>query len=305
MAMSSLGPLVGTQGLRGRLRRGVLNQVLGYFALTGFAPTGFTPTGFTPIGATDLDALVRLLSDLPPGVSDIGNAAKLARAMADELKAAVASFPLFAAPGQPLDPRLLFTASASGKTRVSVINLSGLPSDEGRQDFVNQLQMALFAFIKRNPAPAGRKLTGLYVMDEAQVFAPSQAATACKDSTIALAAQARKYGLGMLFATQVPKNIDNKIINNCTTHLYGKMSSPASIQATLDLIQSRGGAGNDIGTLKTGQFYLATEGMAAPERIKTTLCLSHHPSAPLTPQEVLQRARSSRAVVAPPAGAAA
>ena len=299
MAMSSLGPLVGAQGMRGRLRRGVLNQVLAYFALTGFAPTGSAP-----IGAADLDALVRLLSDLPPGVSDIGNAAKLARAMADELKAAVASFPLFAAPGQPLDPRLLFTASTRGKTRVSVINLSGLPTDEGRQDFVNQLQMALFAFIKRNPPPAGRKLTGLFVMDEAQLFAPSQAATACKDSTIALAAQARKYGLGMLFATQVPKTIDNKIISNCATHLYGKMSSPASIQATQELIQSRGGAANDIGTLQTGQFYLATEGMAAPERIQTMLCLSHHPSATLTPQEVLQRARSGRAVVTQ-AGAAA
>ena len=163
-----------------------------------------------------------------------------------------------------------------------MINLSGLPTDEGRQDFVNQLQMALFAFIKRNPPRSGQNLTGLYVMDEAQIFAPSQTATACKDSTIALAAQARKYGLGMLFATQVPKNIDNKIISNCTTHFYGKMSSPASIQATQELIQSRGGAGNDIGTLRTGQFYLATEGMAAPERIQTTLCLSHHPPAPLS-----------------------
>jgi hypothetical protein len=286
MAVASLGQLVGTQGMRGRLRRGVLSQALGYYALSGTA---------------DLDGLVRLLSDLPPGVSDIGNAAKLGRDMADELKAAIASNPLFAAPGPPLDPRLLFTSAAGGKTRVSVINLSGLPTDEGRQDFVNQLQMALFAFIKRNPPRSG--LVGLYVMDEAQIFAPSQASTACKDSTIALAAQARKYGLGMLFATQVPKNIDNKIISNCTTQFYGKMSAPASIQATQELIQSRGGTGNDIGTLWTGQFYFATEGMAAPERIQTTLCLSHHPAAPLTAQEVLQRARSSRAAL--PAGGAA
>jgi len=280
MAVSSLGHLVGTQGMRGRLRRGVLSQAMAYYALSG---------------AAGLDGLVRLLSDLPPGVSDIGNAAKLGRDMADGLKATIASNPLFAAPGPPLDPGLLFTSAAAGKTRVSVINLSGLPTDEGRQDFVNQLQMALFAFIKRNPPRSGQNLTGLYVMDEAQIFAPSQTATACKDSTIALAAQARKYGLAMLFATQVPKNIDNRIISNCTTHFYGKMSSPASIQATQELIQSRGGAGNDIGTLWTGQFYLATEGMAAPERIQTTLCLSHHPPAPLSNQEVLQRARSSRA----------
>ena len=33
------------------------------------------------------------------------------------------------------------------------------------------------------------------------------------------AAQARKYGLGMIFATQLPKGIDNRIVSNCTTHV--------------------------------------------------------------------------------------
>ncbi|MFC3981971.1 hypothetical protein, partial [Streptosporangium jomthongense] len=36
--------------------------------------------------------------------------------------------------------------------RASVISFVGLPSDEQRQSFVNQLQMALFAWIRRNPA---------------------------------------------------------------------------------------------------------------------------------------------------------
>jgi hypothetical protein len=35
---------------------------------------------------------------------------------------------------------------------VSVISMIGLSSEEQRQSFVNQLQMALFAWIKRNPA---------------------------------------------------------------------------------------------------------------------------------------------------------
>ena len=33
-----------------------------------------------------------------------------------------------------------------------MISLIGLASDDQRQSFVNQLQMALFAWIKRNPA---------------------------------------------------------------------------------------------------------------------------------------------------------
>jgi len=81
--------------------------------------------------------------------------------------------------------------------------LDGLGSDDARQSFVNQLQMTLFTWIKQNPSLTSR----LYVLDEAQNFAPSQAGTACKASALSLAAQARKYGLGMIFATQLPKGI--------------------------------------------------------------------------------------------------
>ena len=79
------------------------------------------------------------------------------------------------------DPRLLF--EGGNRTRISVINFVGLTSDEARQSFVNQLQMSLFTWIKRNPSKSGR----LYVLDEAQNFAPSQKATPCKESTVSLA----------------------------------------------------------------------------------------------------------------------
>ncbi len=39
------------------------------------------------------------------------------------------------------------------------------------QSFVNQLQMALLSWIKRNPA-RDRPLGGLFIMDEAQDLAP-------------------------------------------------------------------------------------------------------------------------------------
>lgn len=35
---------------------------------------------------------------------------------------------------------------------MSVISFIGLPAEEQRQNFVNQLQMELFAWVKRNPA---------------------------------------------------------------------------------------------------------------------------------------------------------
>jgi hypothetical protein len=51
-----------------------------------------------------------------------------------------------------------------------------------------------------------------------------------------------------------------------------------------------GGRLPDIGMLKSGEFYVAGEGFAFT-RVNTPLCLTHHPKAPLSPEEVLDRAR--------------
>jgi hypothetical protein len=275
MAHASLKPLIGAMGAKAKLKEGILMQALRYFA---------------PSGEDGLDAFVRLLTDLPAEVSDIGNAQKLAGEMADQFKAEIAQNPLLSFKGRSLDPNVLLTANDKSKTRISVINFSGLPADDAKQSFVNQLEMALFSWIKQNPTPSGR-LTGLLVMDEAQNFAPAQKSTPCKESTLALVAQARKYGLGMIFATQVPKNIDNKIISNCTTHFYGKMNAPATIDAVQELMAAKGGGGSDIASMKAGEFYFTTEGMPAAEKVKTPLCLSYHPQNPLPRDEVVKRAK--------------
>lgn len=276
MARATLSPLVGAStGAKANLKAGVLAKALHHFA----ARKG-----------GGLEDLIALLADLPDGVSEIGKAAKLAEEMADQLRAAIDANPLLNGRGAPLDPQILFGDEGAGRTRISVINFSGLASEESRQGFVNQLQMALFTFIKRRPSATGR----LYVLDEAQNFAPSQKMTACKESALSLVAQARKYGLGMIFATQAPKGIDNKIISNCTTHFYGKMNSPAAIEAARELIAAKGGAGDDIASLTSGVFYFATEGSRRPVKVRAPFCLSHHPQNPLSPEEVVARALKSR-----------
>ncbi len=270
MARATLAPYIGTKGATAKLREGVLADALRRFAR----------------GGGGLEQLIDTLSDLPEDVSRIDDAPRLASAIANQLRAAVATNPLLQSRGAALDPDVLFRAGP-GKIRISVINLSGLAGDEARQSFVNQLQMSLFTWIKRRPSPTGR----LYVLDEAQNFAPSKTATPCKESTVSLAAQARKYGLGMIFATQTPKGIDNTIVSNCTTHFYGRMSSPATIEATRELMAAKGGGGEDIGRLSRGEFYFSTEAVQRPIRIRTPLCLSWHPANPLTPEEVVAKAR--------------
>jgi Helicase HerA, central domain len=274
MAADTLGPLAGAKT---NLQKGVLADALRAFANK----------------AGDLKAITALLADLPEGVSEIGNADKLAAKMADELKAAVATNPLLKATGPVLDPKLLFFGKNPSKTRVSVINLSGLASDDAKEDFVNRLQMTLFGWVKKHPSPHGL----LYVIDEAQVFIPSGGGALSKTSGVQLVAQARKYGLGMIAVTQAPKGIDNKVISNCTTQFLGKQNSPTDQQSVKSMIAATGGSADDVGKLSAGEFYFKTEKSGKPFKLRTPICLSFHPPNPPTPEEVIARAKRSAAAI--------
>ncbi|MEU0517754.1 DUF87 domain-containing protein [Streptosporangium sp. NPDC006007] len=242
-------------------------------------------------GGTGLKGLIELLSALPDGVSELGGAERIGADLAQILTAAMVNDPLFGGDGAPVDPGLLLTPAPGKRARISVVNLAGLQSDDQRQSFVNQLQMALFAWIRRNPA-GDRPLGGLFVMDEAQTFAPSGAMTACTQSTLALASQARKYGLGLVFATQAPKGLHNRIPGNAATQFFGLLNSPAQITAAREMAQAKGGDVSDISRLTSGQFYTAVEGRPFV-KVRIPMCLSHHPKDPLTVEEVMDRARNS------------
>ncbi len=236
----------------------------------------------------DLRAFIDVLADLPDGLSTLAAGPKIASDLAETLAAAMVNDPLFGGAGTPIDPGVLLTPPPSKRARISVISFVGLTSDEQRQGFVNQLQMALFAWIKQHPA-GNRPLGGLLVMDEAQTFAPSGAMTACTASTLALVSQARKYGLGLVFATQAPRGLHNHIPGNSATQFYGLLNAPIQIAAAREMASSKGGAVPDIGLLRAGEFYAAREGHPF-ERIDAPMCLSYHPRSPLTPDEVIRRA---------------
>ena len=250
-------------------------------------------------GQCNLDGLASVLRDFPSdATAGINKERKIADAMADDLNAQLAINPLLRSSGPVLDPAILF-GGANGKTRISVISFVGLPTLDEQRQFLNQLAMTLFSWIKKNPAREHQPLRGLLVIDEARDFIPSQETTPCLGSIQRLAAQARKYGLGVIFATQNPKGIDNKITGQCSTQWYGKMNSPAAIDAVRDLLQSQGAASNDdVGALKTARFYVHNaDHLHPPMKLATPMCLSAH-TGPMEPDQVLEKARLSRESVA-------
>ncbi|GAA2143597.1 ATP-binding protein [Glycomyces algeriensis] len=275
-AVSLLAPRAKVDGKtpKDEQRRAILRSSLQMFAER-------TPSG-------TLQDYLRLLNDLPAETSSIAKADALAHEMAQTLEAVRINDPLFGGEGEPLDPAVLLTPAPGKRARVSVVNFVGLPDEEDRQGFVNQLQMALFSWVKRRPS-GDRPLGGLYVMDEAQTFAPSGRSTPCTYSTIALAAQARKYGLGLVFATQSPRGIHSHLVGNCATQYYGFLNTIAHIEAVQDLARAKGGSVPDVSRLKAGEFYIASEGVAFRKTV-VPMCLSHHPGSALSEQEVLDRA---------------
>lgn len=274
-AVATLAPHARVDGGtdKARLGRAVLRE-----ALIGYARSG----------ESDLREFTDVLNDLPDGVSQLESAPKLAAGMAQLLKAALINDPLLGGVGTPVDPGELLTPPPGRRARVSVINLAGLPEENQRQSFVNQLQLALFTWIKRHPA-GDRPLGGLFVMDEAQTLAPSGAVTACTQSTLALTSQARKYGLGLVFATQAPKALHNQIPGNAATQFFGLLTVPVQIEAARDVARAKGTDVPDIGKLRTGQFYAAVEG-ARFVKMQAPMCLTHHPRSPLTAEEIVRLA---------------
>lgn len=276
-SVAGLVPRSGLTGRRINTGRAVLTQALTHFARNGQG---------------DLRDFVTLLRDLPDEVSTVRGATRLAADIAEELNAVMINDPIFGGEGERLDPGVLLTPPPGKRARVSVISCIGLPNEDQRQTFVNQLQLALFSWIKRNPA-TDRPLCGLLVLDEAQTFVSSRRASASTESTLKLATQGRKYGLGMVYATQAPKALHNLVPGNSTTQFFGRLNAQVQIRAAMELARAWGGQIDDISRLPAGQFYGATEGVGFA-RLRTPMCLSHHPPSALTEEEVLRRARKNR-----------
>jgi hypothetical protein len=271
--VSALAPMARVRGdsARATQQLGVLRRALERYARDG----GRTLAGF-----------VELLAE-PPGDIVNSRTSRFAVQMADTLEAAIETDPLFGESGTHADPGVLLTPSPGKSTRVSVISFIGL-SSEGAAQFVSRLQASLFSWFKAHPT-GDRSLGGLLVMDEAQNFVPSGGSNPSAKSTVELIRQIRKYGLGVVLASQAPRGIHHQAVGNTVNQFIGRLTAPAQISSAETMAQARNAILDNLGGLTRGTFYAAGEGTTF-SKIHVPICLSHH-AGPLQEDEVVERAR--------------
>ncbi|MBN6042287.1 ATP-binding protein [Amycolatopsis sp. 195334CR] len=271
--VNTIAPQAGVRGRSGRATQqmGVLKRVLNHYVRDG---------------GRSLGDFVELLGEPPSGTVN-SRTSRLALEMADTLEAAMETDPLFGESGTSADPGVLLTPSAGRSSRVSIISFVGLSGDAPGQ-FVSRLQAALFSWFRANPA-VDRPLGGLLVMDEAQNFVPTGRTNPSTESTVELIRQIRKYGLGIILASQAPKGINHQAMGNTANQFLGRLTVQVQLETAKRMAQSRHSTVDDLASLKRGTFYAAREGSGF-SKIDVPICLSHH-TGPLREEEVVERAR--------------
>jgi hypothetical protein len=127
--------------------------------------------------------------------------------------------------------RMLMTAGQSinidrlferrpGRSRLNVIYLNGLPTQEDKDFFVSVFMQKLYRWMLSNPS---EDLQGILYMDEIAPLLPPVRKTASKEIMRRVFKQARKYGIGCLIATQNPGDIDYTALAQFGTWGLGRL----------------------------------------------------------------------------------
>jgi hypothetical protein len=105
--------------------------------------------------------------------------------------------------------------------------------------------------------PGSGELRALLFIDEIAPFLPPVRKTAPKQALTMLVRQARKYGIGIIIATQSPGDVDYKALANFSTMGLGKLVAPQDLDKVRKALQSRGRdkLTGMLPTQPTGQFY--------------------------------------------------
>jgi DNA helicase HerA-like ATPase len=185
--------------------------------------------------------------------------------------------------------------SQSNKTRISVVTFKTVPNESKIQNFVFSLLNSIYKYFSQKHNPF---LNAMLFIDEAQNFAPTAKQPLTYGIILKIAREARKYGLGMVLATQNISGINTNIVNNLTTKFIGLQKTPVNIMNTEKMLEKHN---TGVNKLPIGTFILDAPSIEKTyPKVQIPLCLSYAPSSPPESDEIISMAQESRKKISQP-----
>jgi len=153
----------------------------------------------------------------------------------------------------------LFMDKSDGKVPLNIIYLNTLTSENDKQFFLATLLKELYCWMLKNPS---NDLQMLFYVDEISPYIPPYPRNPPpKNAYTLLFKQARKYGVGLVAATQNITDIDYKALAQVNSWCLGRMMTTQDISRVQKIIQSIDPAHADavlqkLPSLRTGEFLL-------------------------------------------------
>src|SRR5712692_7618061 len=172
---------------------------------------------------------------------------------------------------------------AEGRTPICVVDLRSIPSEQGKQIFVEYLLQELFYWLTRQEGT--QTLQYLLYFDEIHGYTPPVREPPSKKILMHLIHVARAYGLGIVMATQNPSDVDYKVISNANFRFIGNLSTRQDIERVKTGLSLGSEAFQTISSLKTRQFYYQVFDQGLSGILAPRWLISYH-RGPLEPGEL-------------------
>lgn len=193
--------------------------------------------------------------------------------------------------GAPLDiNQILYTQT--GKPRIAIFSIAHL-SDPERMFFVSLLMNQILSWTRS--LPGTNSLRALVYMDEIFGFLPPVENPPSKLPMLTLLKQARAFGVGMVFATQNPVDLDYKALSNTGTWFIGRLQTEQDKNRLLDGLESvtaatsgkysRQSIDKILSSLDSRIFLMNNTHESSPEIFQTRWALSYL-RGPLTRDDI-------------------
>ncbi len=133
------------------------------------------------------------------------------------------------------------------KGKMTIINLKGTPPDIAEL-IVNRIGNALFELRKINKIPPM-----MLVVEEAHNYCPQQGVAASSKIFRTIAAEGRKFGLGLTIISQRAAKIDKSVLSQCNTQMILKVTNPNDLKAIIASVEGlTSGMSDEIQRLPIG-----------------------------------------------------